>query len=85
MDEEQKYLFDINGYLVLRGVLSAAEVAEANAAIDHHRHLASTHGAGEKVGRSLSQGAANLVGTTGRQDLGDFLGWEVPLAMDRTS
>jgi hypothetical protein len=27
MDEEQKYLFDINGYLLLRGVLAPAEVA----------------------------------------------------------
>ncbi len=32
-----RYLFDLNGFLVVRGVLSADEVASANAAIDRHQ------------------------------------------------
>ncbi len=35
------YFFDLNGYLVVRGVLDADEVARANAAIDRHRSQAS--------------------------------------------
>ena len=36
MNEEEKYLFDINGYIVVRDVLTADEISAANAAIDHH-------------------------------------------------
>ena len=36
MTEDQKYLFDINGYIVVRNALSAEAVALANAAIDRH-------------------------------------------------
>ena len=36
MNDDERYLFDLNGFLVLRGVLSAEEVATMNAAIDHH-------------------------------------------------
>ena len=32
--EEQQYLFDLNGYLVIENVLSAEEVAELNALVD---------------------------------------------------
>jgi hypothetical protein len=34
MTETERYLFDLNGYLVIRGVLSEQEVSEINAAID---------------------------------------------------
>ena len=36
MTEVEKYLFDINGYIVVRDVLSEEEVAKANEAIDDH-------------------------------------------------
>ena len=32
--DRERYFFDLNGYLVLRGALSAGEVAEINTAID---------------------------------------------------
>ena len=32
----QRYLFDTNGYIVLKGVFSEEEVSAANAAIDAH-------------------------------------------------
>ena len=34
VSERDKYFFDLKGYLLLKGALSPAEVAEANAAID---------------------------------------------------
>ena len=37
MNEDERYLFDLNGYLLLRGVLTPEEVAELNSGIDHHR------------------------------------------------
>ena len=37
IDETNRYLFDLNGYLVLRGVLSAAELAEINEIVDANR------------------------------------------------
>ena len=43
MNEEELYLFDLNGYLVVEQVLTAAEVDEANAAIDHHADSPSTY------------------------------------------
>lgn len=32
-----KFLFDLNGYMVIRNVLSKEEIASANAAIDAHK------------------------------------------------
>ncbi len=34
MNDKEKFLFDLNGYLVLRQVLTSEEVATMNAAID---------------------------------------------------
>lgn len=36
MNDDEKYLFDLNGYLVLRQVLTAEQVAACNEAIDRH-------------------------------------------------
>ena len=35
VSEEEKYYFDLRGYLVVRNALTAEEVSECNAAIDH--------------------------------------------------
>jgi hypothetical protein len=74
MNETETYLFDLQGYLVVPGVLSADEVARANEAIDRH-------GAGikERVGeQSLSSDSTTMKGDTGRGDLGGLLGWQSP-------
>ena len=42
--EREKFEFDLNGFLVLRNVLSAEEVASANAAIDAHAVSTLEHG-----------------------------------------
>ena len=74
MNEDEKYLFDINGYIVVRDVLTAEQIALANEAIDRH--------AGEileRVGEdSLSGGSQALEGSTGRGDLVGALCWEEP-------
>ena len=35
MTDDELYLFDLNGYIVVEGVLSIDEVARCNEAIDH--------------------------------------------------
>ena len=72
MTETEKYLFDVHGYLVIKGALSPEEVRSANAAIDHH--------AGQIQIRpnDLAHGSRTLQGTTGRGDLSGMLTWEKP-------
>ena len=72
MNEDDKYLFDLNGYLILRQVLTPDEVAELNAGIDHHAD-------GMKaIERSLSGDSRAMRGTSRRKDLGGMLAWERP-------
>ena len=74
MNDTQKYLFDLQGFLVVEGVLSKAEVAAANDAIDRH-----VDGIVERVGGvSLSSDSKTMQGETGRGDLGGLLSWEKP-------
>ena len=37
MTADERFLFDLNGFLHLKGVMSAEEVAAANAAVDAHQ------------------------------------------------
>eukprot|EP01048_Picozoa_sp_COSAG05_P025789 COSAG05_NODE_6732_length_912_cov_0.942189_1_plen_79_part_10 len=39
ISEEDAYLLDLNGFLVIRGALSPGEVSRLNSAIDLHSHL----------------------------------------------
>jgi len=72
MNDTEKYLFDLNGYLVLRQVLTTAAVAAMNAAIDHHAHQ------GHKRVDSLVGSSKALSGTSHRKDMGGMLAWERP-------
>ena len=36
MNDNEKYLFDLNGYIIIRDVLDQNEIDEANKAIDHY-------------------------------------------------
>ena len=72
MTPEQRYLFDINGYLHLPGVLSADELAAARAAFDRClRRLFGklpSPGAGATIGcRQLSPDSPHLPWFTGNQ------------------
>ena len=74
MTDNEKYLFDLTGYLVIKDVLTPEEVVRCNGAIDRHADQIK-----ERVGDlSLSDGSAGLEGTTGRGDLHGMLGWEAP-------
>ena len=74
MTEDEKYLFDLNGYLVVRDVLTAKEIRTANDSIDHHADQIQ-----ERVGdQSLSGESKTLKGITGRGDLGGLFGWDSP-------
>ena len=74
MNEDEKYFFDLNGYIVVPNVLSAEDIALANEAID--RHADQIH---ERTGElSLSAGSKALEGVTGRGDLGGALSWPDP-------
>jgi ectoine hydroxylase-related dioxygenase (phytanoyl-CoA dioxygenase family) len=74
MDDVQKYLFDVNGYLVIENALTPAEVAALNEAIDNCQDRivwkANEH--------SLAHGAKSLEGAKARGDLREMLTWPKP-------
>jgi len=77
MSETDKYLFDLHGVVVVRGVLSPEEVAAANAAIDKHLpEFKVRHDAELRNTASGTPFAGD--GATPRLDLGGMLGWPSP-------
>ena len=72
MTEDERYLFDLTGYLVIKDVLTPEEVERCNAAIDRHFDQA------KEIDRSLSGNSKTLSGTSRRIDLGGMLAWERP-------
>ncbi len=75
VSEEEKYFFDLRGYLVVRGALSADEVNTCNDAIDHYGDEIRTRSI-EDCG--LARGSSALVGKEGRRELTGMLGWPEP-------
>lgn len=70
---EERYLFDLNGYLLVRGALDSEEVKALNDAITEHSD--------EAVSRtgSLSNAPPGAFSAAGaRRDLGGMLGWSTP-------
>ena len=82
MNENEKYLFDLNGYLVVKGALRADQVSALNEAIDHNRDKIHIRTREQALDGSLKEqggrAAAGLKGTQGRGDFGGFLFWEEP-------
>ena len=76
MNDEERYLFDLNGYIVIEGLLSVNEVARCNEYIEHQVAA----GISEfKEGDDLSRGFPAMAGTSNRLGLtGDVLAWERP-------
>src|SRR5436190_19108033 len=74
MDEYQRYLFDLNGYLVIENALTPAEVAACNEAIDRNEERVRIR-SGEQL---LSGGSSALQGEQGRGDLSGMLTWPEP-------
>ncbi len=72
MNDSEKFLFDLHGYLVIPQVLSAEELAAANRAVDHHANQISIRP------NDLAHESATLAGKQGRGDLGGMLSWPKP-------
>ena len=73
MSDAEKYIFDLNGYIVLRGIFSPEEVASANSAIDKHSDDVLERKGVLRNTRNDSGMAGD--GLSGRMDLGGILGW----------
>ena len=77
MDESMtRYIFDLNGYIVIRGVLSKEEVSACNAAIDKKIH--SINERLDPLLRNVSTKLSPMMsgdGNNGRKDLGGILEW----------
>lgn len=73
MTDDQKYLFDLNGYIVIKGVLTPEEVRQANLSIDKHADQFVERSDDDL--RNAAHGTA-LYGTgPGRKDMGGVLEW----------
>ena len=77
-----KYLFDLNGFLVLRNVIDKDMIKQANDAIDKYTDDGALH---ERAGvlrtsalYGRESGALKGDGSTGRKDMGGMLRWEKP-------
>ena len=75
MSDEEKYYFDLQGYLVVRGALSAGQVRACNDAVDHYADSIRTRATD---GGGLARGSAALAGGAGRRELTGMLGWPPP-------
>lgn len=73
LSEDERYLFDLNGYLIVRNVLSAEEVAVANEVID--RKQASMLDRSDKALRNATPNTAFYGTGPPRKDLGGVLEW----------
>ena len=74
MNDNERFFFDLNGYLVVEDALTPSEVAACNEAIDHERDRIEIH----PPELSLSRGSKPLRGMHGRGDLGGMLTWPKP-------
>ena len=72
MNEDEKYLFDLNGYLILRDVVDPDLVSRCNAAIDHHDGQIET-------AESQFEGTSRALASPERQRwCDDMLAWGEP-------
>ena len=72
MNEDERYLFDLSGYIIVKNALSPMEVAALNDGIDQHLDQMSP------IDRSLAGDSPALEGTSRRKDLGGMLAWDRP-------
>jgi len=74
------YLFDLNGFLVVKNVFDADMVARANTAIDAHADRMKARVGKLRTSALYGRESTELRGdgSTGRMDLGGMLGWEAP-------
>jgi hypothetical protein len=75
MTAQERFLFDLNGFLVLRGVLSPDEVKAANTAVDLH---ASQLHARSAAALQNAEADTPLAAAGPRLDMGGMLYWQKP-------
>ena len=75
MSDEEKYFFDLSGYLVVHDALRPEEVAECNEAIEHYTDAIRARSV---EGGGLSHDSSALQGESGRLELTGMLGWPPP-------
>ena len=76
---DELYLFDLNGYIVIEGVLSSDEVARCNQAIDNQIAAGVAKLLERPLEATLDGGSSAMAGTSRRLDMdGDMLAWERP-------
>lgn len=73
MSEEERYYFDLRGYLVVEDVLSQAEIDACNAAIDHFHDQLVILDRGSRSGNSSA-----LTAEEDRGEIWGILGWPAP-------
>jgi len=73
MTEDERYLFDLNGYIILRGVLNVDEIKRANEAIENHQRDMIERK--EDALRNAVKGTAFYGTGVGRKDMGGVLEW----------
>ena len=78
MDDEQRFLLDLNGYLHLRGVLGPRELAACRAAADRHIDLCERVADGSAPADSIPEGFGNGAkpGEPGGKGYGSGYAWE---------
>jgi ectoine hydroxylase-related dioxygenase (phytanoyl-CoA dioxygenase family) len=77
MTEDERYLFDLQGFVIVRNVLTPDQVAAANAAIDRHAQCMVRRSDGPL--RNVADASSRMYGTgPGRLDLGGMLEWDAP-------
>ena len=74
MNDDEKYLFDLNGYLVINDVLTGEEINQANTILD--RRL--DQGRIRPREQSLSGESPALEGEHGRGELSGLVNWDEP-------
>ena len=72
MNDDEKFFFDLKGFLILKNVLTAEEVSRCNEAIDHHRDLFF------ETERVLEGDSKVLGGTAKQKWMEGMLAWERP-------
>lgn len=81
MTDYEKYMFDLNGYLVVEDVLTAKQVDAMNDAIDHNREhirIREDDRLSGGAARHGEQASEALKGEHGRGDMKGFLNWPKP-------
>lgn len=77
MTDDERYLFDLNGFVIIRNVLTPDEIAAANAAIDRKQSGMIERSEDTPALRNAVKGTSFYGNGTGRKDLGGVLEWEL--------